>query len=173
MDGMRLAIVVSVVYLMSLPCHAADADCTAFTWDMTHELQLFADAGMPLVTGTTEQGAPRVEVDTLYAVDLHPLGDVVLAHAPGSRVAADAGARGLLALRVPAEGRYRISLDAPMWIDVIRAGQPIISTAFQNGGTCRVIHKSVEWSLPAGGDLVVQLAGSPKDHAKLAVTRVQ
>jgi hypothetical protein len=76
-------------------------------------------------------------------------------------------------VRVPAAGRYRITLDAPMWIDVIDADQPIQSTAFQRQRPCTLIHKSVEWSLPADVDLIVQITGAgAREHAKLAVTAV-
>jgi len=38
---------------------------------------------------------------------------------------------------------------------------------------CRRIHKSVEWSLPADVDLIVQITGAgAREHAKLAVTAV-
>ena len=54
---------------LGAPTWAADAgDCTTFTWDMTHELKLFAQPGTPLVAGTNASGAPRVDVDTLYAL---------------------------------------------------------------------------------------------------------
>ena len=59
----------------------------------------------------------------------------LLAHASGKTFAGD-GAGGLLTVRVPVAGRYRITLDAPMWLDVINADSPIESTAFQGQKPC-------------------------------------
>lgn len=169
---MRTSCAVLLLCVLTMPCHAADAaDCSTFTWDMSKELALFAGTGKPLAVGSTATAAPEVAVDTLYAVDLHPLADVAFVHALGKSAPAEAGSGGLLKLRVAAAGRYRITLDAPLWIDVVAGNELVASNGFQGRQPCHLIHKSVEWSLPADVELIVQLAGPSHADAKLAVTR--
>jgi hypothetical protein len=169
----RLVFAALLLTLTAMPCLAADEpDCSTFTWDMSRELALFAGAGKTLAVGTTAKDAPRIDVNTLYVLDLRPLGEITLAHAPGKTFGADAvGSGGLLIVRIAAAGRYRITLDAPMWVDVINADERVQSIGFQGQKPCTLIHKSVEWSLPANVDLIVQVTGGgAREHAKLAVT---
>lgn len=165
-------VLLCLVARTSLPADAPD--CSTFSWDMSHELELFAQPGTPLEVGTNAESAPGIDVDTVYALTLYSLHDVRLARAPGKTFTTGRGigVGGVLILRVSTAGRYRISLDAPLWIDVIDAGQQIESTASQGHRPCTLIHKSVEWPLPANVDLVVQVTGDARRHAKLAVTSV-
>ncbi len=150
---------------------AADTpDCSTFTWDMKHELALFGGKAASLASGANVAGAPQLEPDALYEVDLHPLVDVAFAKASGKVFPAGQSSGGVVKLRLKASGRYRISTDAPLWIDVIAAGDALTSSGFQGRQPCALIHKSVEWTLPGGVDLIVQLSGEARDRAKLAVT---
>lgn len=103
---------------------------------------------------------------------LHPLSDVTFTLPPGKSVPAEASSGGIVKLRLNAAGRYRISTDAPLWIDVIAGSAAVTSSGFQGRQPCALIHKSVERALPGGIDLVVQLSGAARDRAKLAVTPV-
>jgi hypothetical protein len=161
----------ALLFLVASVSHAADApDCSTFTWDMKSELALFDGTSAPLASGTNAAGAPQLEVGMLYEVDLHPLASVTFAHALGKSFPAETSSGGVLKLRVKAPGHYRISTDAPLWIDVIAGSDAVTSTGFQGRQPCALIHKSVEWALPGGVDLIVQVAGAARDRAKLAVT---
>jgi hypothetical protein len=69
---MRLSLF-ALLFVLTSPCFAADADCSTFTWNMTHELTLFSGAAKPLSSAAGADPAPQLELDTLYAVELHPL----------------------------------------------------------------------------------------------------
>ncbi len=109
-------------------------------------------------------------MDTLYEVDLHPLAEVAFAHPLGKSFPAESSSGGVLKLRVKTPGQYRISTDAPLWIDVVAGGDVVTSTGFQGRVPCTLIHKSVAWTLPGGVDLIVQIAGAARDRARFAVT---
>lgn len=168
---MRLSLA-GLLFVLTSPCFAADAgDCSTFTWNLTQELALFGGAATPLSAAVNAGDAPPLALDTVYDVALHPLTDVTFVHAPGKAAPADGGSGGILKLHVHDAGRYRISLDAPLWIDVVAGTELVDSNGFQGRQACQLIHKSVEWTLPADVDLFVQLAGGKRAQAKLAVTR--
>lgn len=168
---MALRFVVAALLLNIGSASAADApDCSTFTWDMTRELALFGGAATTLPSGTDAASAPKLEVGTLYEISLHPYADVKFARPPGKTFAAGTSAGGILKLRLKAPGQYRISSDAPLWIDVVAGNETVTATGFQGRQPCTLIHKSVEWTLPAGVDLTVQIAGGARERAKLAVT---
>ena len=115
-------------------------------------------------------GAPQLEVETLYEVDLHPLADVAFAHPLGKSFPAETSSGGVVKLRVKSAGAVP-DLDRRAAVDRRIAGSDAVtSTGFQGRQPCTLIHKSVEWTLPGGVDLIVQVAGAARDRAKLAVT---
>jgi hypothetical protein len=67
----------------------------------------------------------------------------------------------------------RIALDQPAWIDVVADGQAIASSDYQGRTGCRAPHKLVQFSLPAGKDLLIQLSGTPETRVRLTITRVE
>jgi hypothetical protein len=112
-----------------------------------------------------------VEADQLYTVTLSPRASVAFAHAPGKTVGDEAtGTAGLLLFRPTQAGLYRITLDAGMWLDVVNAGQLVDSNGFRGRQPCGPIHKSVEWSLPAATDLIVQISGPATEPVRMTIT---
>jgi hypothetical protein len=77
---------------------------------------------------------------------------------------------GLVRLRLATAGLYRISGDQPFWIDVVAGGELAQSTSYQGAAGCNAPHKIVQFTLPAGQVLVLQVSGSGSAHARLAVT---
>jgi hypothetical protein len=167
---LHLAGVLLLAIASSTP--AADApDCGTFGWNMTHELSLFADTAKPISAAVEPRAAPRIDADVAYSVRLRPRAGVAFAHAPGKDVGGDAGAGGLLLFRPAATGAYRITLDAGMWIDVVKDGELIESTGFRGRQPCGPIHKSVGWKLAAGADVLIQISGPAADTVRLTITR--
>jgi hypothetical protein len=174
----RLSHVIAVAWLATaLPAHAADttaADCSGFGWDMSRELALFAHTGKAVTAAPNATAAPRVDADVLYTVTLAPRASVAFAHPPGKTVGDGAvGTAGLVAFRPAQAGLYHITLDAGMWVDVVNAGQLVDSNGFRGRQPCGPIHKSVEWSLPAGMDLIVQISGPATEPVRMTITSVK
>jgi hypothetical protein len=169
---MRTSFIAALLLVFASPCFAAEAaDCSTFTWNMSHELTLFAGAAKPLSSGVNAGAAPQLVLDTVYNVDLHPLSDVTFPHPLGKAAPPEGGSGGVLKLHVHNACLYRITLDAPLWIDIVAGTELVTANGFQGRQPCTLIHKSVEWSLPADVDLIVQLAGPTRAQAKLALTR--
>jgi hypothetical protein len=170
MNAGQVTITLLLLVAASAASPADTPDCSTFTWNMKHELALFGGAPTPLASGTSVASAPQVDVDMLYEVDLHPLAQVAFAHPLGKSFPAESSSGAVLKLRVRAPGSYRISTDAPLWVDVVAGGDLVTSTGFQGRVPCTLIHKSVAWTLPVGTDLIVQIAGAARDRARFAVT---
>ncbi len=141
-------------------------------------LALFMLAAVP--TATAAQGMMCTEplpadmaswVDPIFlkSGDLLPIGTAARATmTPGAKPvvapkqpAAAGSFGGTLRLRVATAGRYRVSLGAPVWIEVLARGKPAKSIAHGHGGVCAPVKKKVDFNLGAG-DHVLQFSGSAR-----------
>ena len=147
--------------------------CSQVAWNVRAERALYA--GTPQEVGAAENVdlAPAVEPGHLYSVHLMPEDAVAFAGPRGSELLDESGYGGLLLLRVPSAGRYRVSVDSSLWVDVIRDHHPAKSAAWQMAPGCTAPHKIVEYELPAAGDFVLQLSGGLDVEAHVAVTPVK
>ena len=75
--------------------------------------------------------------------------------------------------RVTSAGAYRVSLSTAHWIDVVADGQLIKSRDFQGAHGCERPHKIVEYELPAGKELVLQVSGATAPAVLVAITAVR
>jgi hypothetical protein len=157
-----------------LPLGATAADpgdpCAGFAWDVSHERALFTAKAQALKAGTDVAHSPAVTPDRLYELQLSPLPQVSFA-APPARTPPSANAYGGLAtLSLTRAGIYRISLDRPLWVDVLADGVAIRSRDFQGSHGCNAPHKIVEFVLPAAR-LTLQFSGDAAGAVRVAVSR--
>jgi len=149
----------------------ADDSCAAFTWEVHHERALFDTKPQILTGGQTATASPTLSADRLYQVELTAQTEVKFLEPPG-RTRGDGGAfAGLLRLTVETAGVYRISLDQPVWVDVIANGTVVPAKDFQGRPGCDAPHKIVEFLLPAGSLITLQFSGSTVRVLKVTVTR--
>ena len=73
---------------------------------------------------------------------------------------------------VAAAGRYRVGLDQPGWIDVVRAGVALKSVAHGHGPECSTIRKLVAFDLEPGS-YTLRLGRLGSASAKAIVVRGQ
>jgi len=154
------------------PGSALPAGCDTFSWNVSAELALFTQQGTAIAAGADAKQAPTIQAGHLYAVGLVDEAKVHFAHAPGKTRLADGAHGGLLAIRLTGAGKYRVTIDKPSWIDITDADALVNSNQFQGRSTCPLIHKSVEYTLPAGKPLLIQLSGETEATVRLAVTPV-
>ncbi len=147
--------------------------CTKFTWNVTHELAVMKLTSRPL-TAAARPGAtvPTLEIDEPYDVKLTPQSEVAFAAAPGKPQLADGAQAGLIRFRVPKAGNYRVAMTSAHWIDVVDGTQLIRSRDFQGQRGCELVHKLVEFSLPADRELTLQLSGATEAQIRIAITSV-
>ena len=149
---------------------AADDPCSGFKWNVTQEHELFSKAPESIAAGHDLASAPVMKASTLYELSLTPQDGVKFVLPPGKKGLPDGAFAGLVHLRVPAAGAYRVSLDQGFWVDVVGNQKLIESSDFTGSHTCDGPRKIVLYNLPAGEDLVLQLSGATKDRVRVTLT---
>lgn len=77
---------------------------------------------------------------------------------------------GLLQLRPALEGTYVVAVSSGAWLDVLKDGRPVPSSAHAHGPICSTIHKQVEFHLTPGR-YVLQISGAPEAHITILFVR--
>jgi hypothetical protein len=115
---------------------------------------------------------PELQPDKLYALQLAGQDKVSFVTTPAKPTLDDGAQAGLARFRVEKAGLYRVSITSGHWIDVLDGVQVVTSRDFQGSRGCERPHKIVEYELPAGRELTLQLSGSPDATVILAITPV-
>jgi hypothetical protein len=180
MQSMRLLVPSLAVAMLMLgaarPSRAqapVQADpCGGYKWDVSAERALFAAAPKAVAAGKDRASAAPMIAGQLFTVTLHPLSEVSFPVTPG-RAPPSGSFAGLVALTVPAPGKYRISLDVPLWIDV--AGGAILAPVLDYEGLheCNAPRKVVVFDLQGGTDWTLELSAADRAAVRLAVTPVK
>jgi hypothetical protein len=151
---------------------AAADTCTDFKWDVTKERALFAAPSTPLAAGPSLKSAPLIVPNRLYELHLSAQNQVTFAAAPGKETAAEGAYAGIVQLKLPAAGSYRVAIDAPYWIDVVSDGALLVAQDYQGQRGCAAPHKIVEFFFAASGTFALQLSGATAEFVLLSVTPV-
>lgn len=148
----------------------ASGGCNDFRWDVTAERALFATAsGAQVQAGKVASLAPDLLVGELFEVALHPQESVQLAVPPSKAMLPDGVYAGLLRLRIPSAGSYRIALDNGAWIDVVNGDQSINSSEFSGAATCTRPAKIVVFDLPVSDALWLQISAATSERVSVTV----
>ncbi|WP_199554898.1 hypothetical protein [Sandaracinobacteroides hominis] len=114
---------------------------------------------------------PALQPRTPATLALHPAASVKLAAAPEQlRTRPDAHA-GLVSIRIPTAGNWRVALSNPAWIDLLTVAGPAKSTAHGHGPACSSIRKFVDFNLPAG-EYMLQFTANPGAELRVLVSPV-
>jgi hypothetical protein len=126
------------------------------------------------VNAATEQGGLSSAVLTPgkgAMVTLHPTRQVHYLsqpEKPGGSVASG----GLVSFHIAEAGIYQVSLDSGAWLDVVKDGAMLISTAHAPGPACTGIRKTVQFDLKPA-DYVLQISANADPHIAVMVSRVK
>lgn len=158
--------------LLSSHALAKDTDpCTRFTWNVSHELAVMRHEPQKLAAATKPTGnVPRLQVNQSYELVLASQKNVTFAVTPGKPTLPDNANAGIVRFRTNTAGRYRVSITSAHWIDVVDANALITSRDFQGARGCERPRKIVEYDLPAGRELTLQLSGGSEAAVIIAVT---
>jgi hypothetical protein len=146
--------------------------CSGYKWDVSAERALFAASPKPITAGKDRASAAHAGANQLFTVTLHPLSEVSFPATPG-RTSPSGSFAGIVALTVPAPGKYRISADVPLWIDV--AGGAILAPVLDYEGLhdCSAPRKVVMFDLQAGTEWTLELSAADRAAVRVAVTAVR
>jgi len=120
-------------------------------------------------TASPELEPARLMLGQPATVTLHPIGEVRFANPPAKRASASSYG-GMLAVDVREAGTYQVSLSTGAWIDVLKDGAEVASTAHEHGAECSSSAKMVSFALQPGRH-VIQLSGNKDDTIRVMVDR--
>jgi hypothetical protein len=167
------ALIGTVLALGAGSAGADDAEgCAHFNWDVSRELAVMKQPPQAIAAGKGADSTVQMQPERLYELKLVPQNAVTYAAAPGKPALDDSAHGGLVHFRVTTAGIYRVSLSTAHWIDVVADAQLVKSRDFQGAHGCERPHKIVEFELPAGKDLVLQVSGATAPSVLVAVTAV-
>jgi hypothetical protein len=175
---MRLPTLAAATLMFAAPLAAvgqqnsvASDPCARYQWDVTHERALFAAAAAPVTAAKNGQSPPRIATDRTYRVQLAPAAQVVFPAVPGKASPAEGSYSGVLALTVPVTGSYRVSVDLPLWIDVVADSRLVSPTDYEGEHGCDAPRKIVQFPLEAHTTLTLQLSGASEAAVRVAIVR--
>lgn len=155
------------------PVLAEEDGCSHFTWNVSHELAVMKQKAESVTAATKPTSRlPLLTLDHLYELQLSPQTGISFSVPPAKPTLNDSAQGGLVRIRVPKAGVYRVSSSSGHWIDVVSGQHTIKSKDFQGSRSCERPHKIVEFELPANTDLVIQFSGSTERSIALAITPV-
>ncbi len=146
--------------------------CSGYKWDVSKERALFGTAAKQASAGKSSVSATPVSVNQLYELTLSPVTQVSFPVTPGKSPPSGSYA-GILALAVPAKGKYRIAVDVPLWIDVTAGAVLAPALDYEGLHDCSAPRKVVVFDLDGSSDWLLQLSASDRAQVRLTVTAVR
>jgi hypothetical protein len=166
-----LSLAVSLTRVVQAHAPAAEG-CGASQSQYAHELAVMASAATAVsASGPGATPAVRLDLERRYAINLREQRALKFRAAPGRHSQSAKARGGVFAFQTEHAGRYRVSLTSRHWIDVLD-GDAVIESAAHFGPGCSLVHKIVEFDLPAGREITLQLSGREDAIVGLAVTAV-
>jgi hypothetical protein len=124
---------------------------------------------IPVTAGTKNGDGATVTLGQAANIALHRSSTLNLLPVPAKAPAPDSFG-GTLALSVAQAGTYRVALGGSAWIDILRDGKLMASTAHDHGPKCTGIAKIVDFKLDAG-TYVIQLSGAKSNAIAALVVK--
>lgn len=148
----------------------ATSQCTGFRFNLDSELKLFAGTPREINAASTATAPTAIDGATLYRVALVDQSAARFAIPPGKPTVADGSYAGLLRITPTGSSTLRVNLGEAAWIDVVAGGRELESARHTGSHDCKLLRKSVEFSVQPGTELLIQISGSTVQEMLLAVT---
>ena len=154
-----------------MPMSEAPAACPTPAAPLTGALAAWTPgASLAAATDAKSLVSARLKIGTRTEAMLAPTDTVRFQRAPG-KPGDPTGKGGMLAFTVAKSGNYRVALGNGAWIDVVKNGKVLTSTAHAHGPACGGIHKMVDFRLRPGR-YVLQIENSKEAVAPVLITRL-
>jgi hypothetical protein len=167
--GMGLAMMIGAPALAQMEA-AAPADCPATA---APPAEMAGWAGRTLLAAADgAKGLSKATLAVGQGIDaaLRPTGEVryvLRPEKPGGSVSHG----GLFGFAIAEPGTYRVAIGSGAWIDVLKDGKAVTSSAHGHGPACTGIRKMVDFPL-APGRYVLQIAANGEPTLPLLLTRL-
>jgi hypothetical protein len=143
-----LALLTAPALAQEMP--AAKANCAAMDKSLPADLAAWT-AQTPLAAAASPAGLPKASLTPGKAVtaDLPQTSEVHFVTQP-ERPGGSVSHGGMFELRIDKAGTYVIGLGSGAWIDVLKDGKALSSTAHSPGPACSTLRKMVDFPLEPG-----------------------
>jgi len=140
--------------------------------EYSRELQVMRATAVTLAAPlSASDSPPRLELERRYAISLLEQTQVSFRAGP-ARAARGANSRGgVFNFVTGLPGKYRITLTSRHWVDVID-GTVAVESVGHFGPGCALAHKIVEFELPGGREMTLQVSGREDAIVGIAITHV-
>jgi hypothetical protein len=164
-----VAVSLLILYAHELGAHTPAAEgCGASASEYANEIGVMRSPASSIGAPASASPVP-LELGRRYAISLDDQHKLKFRKEPG-RASRGANARGgVFSFRTGAAGIYRVSLTSRHWIDLID-GDSLVESRRHFGPGCALIHKIVEFELPAERQILLQLSGREDVTVGLAIT---
>ena len=159
----------ALAFMRSAHSGAPDTSCQAPEWDMGREVSAFGTTAEAAATAHARVKPPTLRLGRLYALTLFPQNEVEFIQPPAQGHGSARLFGGVVRFPVATSGSYRVTVDAPLWIDVATVGGIIAPSGFIGWHECPLYRKSVEYDLRAGQLLMLQLSGAPTAVTQITI----
>ena len=148
------------------------ASCRADGWDMSSEIAAFKSTAENLPAAVGQFNLPPLELGVLYVLKLSLQTQVQYPQPATKKSLVHNPLGGLATLTVPVDGTYRITVDSPLWIDVVGPDGTITPSTYTGWHECRLFRKSVEYKLQGGKPLIVQISEATPELIRIVIEAV-
>lgn len=153
-------------YVLALTAFAAPAfaqevtpaPCPATPAPLPAELAGWAGA-TPVAAAATAADIGKAQIPVGSRADIALLPAAQVQFAVPEKAPAAGTSSGIVHFTVPVARTYRVALGAGAWIDVVRDGKLVASSAHSHGVPCTPVRKTVDFALTPG-DYVLQISGN-------------
>lgn len=163
-----LAATIALSFTAPTTAQTPAPNCTAATPALLPELAGWPDR-TPLTAAASAPAAAQATLTIGKAAQLRlsPAAAVRFPIRPARPAAPDTQS-GIAGFTVARPGTYRVALGSGLWIDMVRDGRAVASTAHAHGPACSGIRKLVDFRLTPGRYLV-QLSGGREPSVTVMV----
>ena len=147
--------------------------CAQWNANLPPQWMPWADSGTALAAARAPADATKsaMTVGRKYSVTLAPAKTVRMAVETSDAEAPANAHKGILSLRIPADGYYWVAASKGVWIDVVSQGAIVTSSDHGPGPDCASVRKSVQFPLKAG-EAFLQLSDNSDPSVDILVVRV-
>lgn len=151
--------------------HPAPVDCTTVRMALPPELAGWGSGG-PAKAAKSRGSVATASLTVGRGVDatLSPTKKVRYVLRP-EKTGMAGSYGGMFSFSVQEAGTYRVALGSGAWIDVVRGGKAVASSAHGHGPQCTQVRKMVDFPLSPGRH-VLQIAASHSDDVPVMIARL-
>jgi hypothetical protein len=143
--------------------------CQSTGWDMRNEIAAFKSTAENVPAAATQVNLAPLEAGVLYVVKLRPQTEVHYLATADRKSLVHSPLGGLVALVVPTDGEYRITVDSPLWMDVVGPHGALAPSSYTGWHECRLFRKSIEYALTAADPWVLQISEATPELVRVVV----